>query len=132
MCGFVCVAPDNSHEGMCLRGDGQLLWSAAVVQVRYQLHASAAAVLLPLSQLLHLQPHVLQALLVVAGVLSLPSFGLGALLQLLSQTNHAVPQTQHQHLHVTEVGQNSDEVLRGIKYYPFEAGVHYMAVPQTS
>lgn len=57
----------------------------------YQLHASAAAVLLPLDQLLHLQPHVLQALLVVSGVLSLPGLGLGALLQLLSQTDHAVP-----------------------------------------
>lgn len=64
----------------------------------YQLHASAAALLLSLSQLLHLQPHVLQTLLVVAGVLSLPSLCLGALLQLLSQSDHAVPQSQHQHL----------------------------------
>lgn len=64
----------------------------------YQLHASTAAILLSLCQFLHLQPHVLQTLLVVAGVLSLPSLSLGALLQLLSQPDHAVPQTQHQHL----------------------------------
>ncbi len=61
------------------------------MEVRYQLHASAAAVLLPLNQIVHLQPRVLQTLLVVSGILSLPSLSLGALLQLLSQTNHTVP-----------------------------------------
>lgn len=79
-------------------------------EVCYQLHASAAAVLLSLRQLLHLQPRVLQTLLEVAGVLSLPSFSLGALLQLFSQANHTVPQTQHQHLHIIKVGQAGEAV----------------------
>lgn len=68
--------------------------------VSHQLHASAPAVLFPLAQLLHLLPHVLQPLLEVTGVLPLPGLSLSALLQLLTQADHAVSQTQHQHLRV--------------------------------
>lgn len=74
---------------------------SVITRCGYQLHASAAALLLCLAQLLHLQSHVLHTLLVVTGILSLPSLSLCALLQLLSQTNHAVPQPQHQHLRET-------------------------------
>lgn len=77
----------------------------------YQLHAPTAALLLSLRQLLHLQPHVLQTLLVVAGVLPLPSLRLGALLQLLPQADHAVPQAQHQHLPPRTGVQEGEEAI---------------------